>query len=68
MTGTKQPIQRLRWADLSSPKMEGAKLEEHYRETLRVLGQKGGMLGSSSERPRTRFKTQPTAPAHRGAD
>jgi type I restriction enzyme M protein len=46
MTGTKQPIpEGYRWADLSSPKMEGAKLEEHYRETLRVLGQKGGMLG-----------------------
>ena len=25
--------------------MEGAKLEEHYRETLRDLGQQGGMLG-----------------------
>jgi hypothetical protein len=25
--------------------MEGAKLEEHYRETLKVLGEQGGMLG-----------------------
>lgn len=46
LTGTEQPIPRgFRWADLSAPKMEGARLEEHYRETLRVLGQKGGMLG-----------------------
>ena len=30
---------------VSAPKMEGVKLEEHYRETLRVLGQQGGMLG-----------------------
>jgi type I restriction enzyme M protein len=41
-----QPIPKgYRWADLSAPQMEGVKLEEHYRETLRVLGQKGGMLG-----------------------
>jgi type I restriction enzyme M protein len=46
ITGGQQPIPKgYRWADLSAPQMEGAKLEEHYRETLRVLGQKGGMLG-----------------------
>jgi type I restriction enzyme M protein len=46
LTGGKQPIpEGYRWADLAAPKMEGVKLEEHYRETLRVLGQKGGMLG-----------------------
>lgn len=46
ITGHEQPIPRgYRWSDLSAPQMEGAKLEEHYRETLRVLGQKGGMLG-----------------------
>jgi type I restriction enzyme M protein len=44
--GAEQPIPRgYRWSDLSAPKMEGVKLEEHYRETLRVLGQQGGMLG-----------------------
>jgi type I restriction enzyme M protein len=35
----------LRWSDLSAPSMEGVKLEEHYRYTLRLLGQSGGMLG-----------------------
>ena len=46
LTGGQQPIPKgYRWADLSAPQMEGAKLEEHYRETLRVLGGKGGMLG-----------------------
>ncbi|MEO5799818.1 MAG: class I SAM-dependent DNA methyltransferase [Gemmatimonadales bacterium] len=34
-----------RWRDLSDPQMEGARLEEHYRETLRTLGEAGGMLG-----------------------
>jgi type I restriction enzyme M protein len=34
-----------RWTDLSAPKMEGARLEDHYRETLAVLGTEGGMLG-----------------------
>lgn len=34
-----------RWADLAKPQMEGVKLEAHYRETLRVLGEAGGMLG-----------------------
>jgi type I restriction enzyme M protein len=42
----KQPIPAgHRWADLAAPQMEGLKLEAHYRETLRVLGQQGGMLG-----------------------
>jgi len=34
-----------RWSDLSAPHMVGAKLEEHYRGTLRHLGQQSGMLG-----------------------
>ena len=34
-----------RWNDLSAPHMVGAKLEEHYRGTLRHLGQQSGMLG-----------------------
>lgn len=46
LTGKEQPIPRgYRWADLAGPSMEGVRLEEQYRETLRVLGQKGGMLG-----------------------
>jgi type I restriction enzyme M protein len=46
LTGEPQPIPKgYRWADLASPKMEGVALEEHYRETLRVLGAKSGMLG-----------------------
>jgi type I restriction enzyme M protein len=46
LTGEEQPIpKKYRWAELSSPKMEGARLEEHYRETLRELGTKPGMLG-----------------------
>src|SRR5205823_1292718 len=34
-----------RWVDLANPKMEGVKLEQHYRDTLRKLGEQGGMLG-----------------------
>ncbi|MFY9342277.1 MAG: class I SAM-dependent DNA methyltransferase [Planctomycetota bacterium] len=46
LTGEKQAIPRgHRWTDLANPQMEGSKLEQHYRETLRVLGQEGGMLG-----------------------
>jgi type I restriction enzyme M protein len=46
LTGEEQPIPKgHRWADLAGPQMEGAKLEDHYRETLRVLGTKSGMLG-----------------------
>ncbi len=46
LVGNEQPIPKgFRWTNLSSPQMTGTKLEEHYRETLRVLGQQGGMLG-----------------------
>lgn len=46
ITKEEQPIpEGYRWSDLSDPKMEGAKLEQQYRETLRKLGQSGGMLG-----------------------
>jgi type I restriction enzyme M protein len=46
LTGEKQAIPKgYRWADLASTQMEGSKLEQHYRETLRVLGLEGGMLG-----------------------
>jgi type I restriction enzyme M protein len=34
-----------RWSDLANPKMEGVKLEQHYRDTLKKLGDEGGMLG-----------------------
>jgi type I restriction enzyme M protein len=46
LTGTEQSIPKgYRWADLASPKMEGVKLEQHYRDTLKKLGESGGMLG-----------------------
>src|SRR5881409_1314423 len=46
VTGEPQAIPAgFRWVDLASPQMEGVKLEGHYRETLRVLGRQGGMLG-----------------------
>jgi type I restriction enzyme M protein len=41
-----QPIpEGYRWEDLAGPNMEGARLEQHYRETLKKLGEQGGMLG-----------------------
>jgi type I restriction enzyme M protein len=46
LTGQEQPIPKAyRWNVLSGAQMEGAKLEEHYRETLKELGAKRGMLG-----------------------
>src|SRR5688572_3261303 len=46
LTGDPQAIPAgLRWADLANPKMEGVQLEQHYRETLRKLGEQKGMLG-----------------------
>ena len=46
LVGVEQPIPvGCRWDDLAAPQMEGSKLEEHYRRTLRTLGQQGGMLG-----------------------
>ena len=46
LTGGEQPVpEGYRWRDLSAPHMEGVKLEEHYRKTLRHLGQQAGMLG-----------------------
>lgn len=42
LTQREQPIPRgYRRENLISPSMEGVRLEEHYRETLRVLGQQG---------------------------
>src|SRR5919109_3581591 len=46
LTRTEQPIPKgYRWDDLANPKMEGVKLEQHYRETLKTLGEQSGMLG-----------------------
>jgi len=46
LTGEKQPIPKgYRWEDLAGPDMEGVRIEQHYRDTLRKLGESGGMLG-----------------------
>jgi type I restriction enzyme M protein len=46
LTGEDQPIPKgYRWTDLANPKMEGVMLEQHYRDTLKKLGEQGGMLG-----------------------
>jgi type I restriction enzyme M protein len=46
LTGGEQAIAKgYRWVDLANPKMEGVKLEQHYRDTLKRLGEQGGMLG-----------------------
>src|SRR5438067_1708754 len=46
LTGEPQAIPvGFRWVDLANPKMEGVTLEQHYRDTLRKLGEQGGMLG-----------------------
>jgi type I restriction enzyme M protein len=46
LTGEPQAIPAgFRWVDLANPAMEGVKLEQHYRDTLRKLGEQGGMLG-----------------------
>jgi type I restriction enzyme M protein len=56
-TGEEQPIpEGYRWADLASPQMEGVELEQHYRETLRVLGQEGGMLGLIFEKAQNKIQ------------
>lgn len=57
LTGEEQPIPAgYRWADLASPQMEGVELEQHYRETLRVLGTQGGMLGLIFEKAQNRIQ------------
>jgi type I restriction enzyme M protein len=46
LTRVEQSIPKgFRWADLANPRTEGAKLEQHYFETLKKLGEQGGMLG-----------------------
>ncbi len=59
LTGEPQPIPKsYRWETLANPKMEGVQLEQHYRDTLKALGEQGGMLGLTSARPRTRSRTR----------
>lgn len=56
-TGAAQPIpEGYRWADLAAPEMEGVELEQHYRDTLRVLGGEGGMLGLIFEKAQNRIQ------------
>lgn len=46
MMGGEHPVpEGYRWRDLAKPDMEGSRLDEHYRKTLRHLGQQKGMLG-----------------------
>ena len=57
LTGDAQPIPAdYRWAKLAAPAMEGAELDRHYRETLRVLGARGGMLGLNFEKAQNRIQ------------
>lgn len=42
LTGEPQAVPAgFRWVDLANPKMEGVKLEQHYRDTLKKLGEQG---------------------------
>lgn len=57
LTGEKQAIPAgYRWADLAAPQMEGVELEQHYRETLRILGEQRGMLGLIFEKAQNRIQ------------
>jgi type I restriction enzyme M protein len=57
LTGEEQPIpEGHRWVDLAGPQMEGVELEQHYRETLRELGQQGGMLGLIFEKAQNKIQ------------
>ena len=57
LTGERQPIPAgYRWENLASPTMEGAELERNYRETLRILGAQGGMLGLIFEKAQNRIQ------------
>ena len=57
LTGQGQPIPAgWRWENLASSTMEGAELDQHYRETLRVLGTRGGMLGLIFEKAQNRIQ------------
>ena len=57
LMGGENPIpEGFRWSDLSAPQMEGLKLEEHYRDTLRHLGQQRGMLGLIFGKAQNKFQ------------
>lgn len=57
LTGDTQPIPKgYRWEDLASPQVEGVKLEQHYRETLQILGKQGGMLGLIFEKAQNKIQ------------
>jgi type I restriction enzyme M protein len=57
LIGKEQPIPKgYRWADLSSPQLEGVKLEQHYRDTLSTLGKQGGMLGIIFEKAQNKIQ------------
>src|SRR5687767_3179508 len=57
LTGGVQPIpEGFCWSDLAAPQMEGIELEQHYRETLRVLGLQGGMLGLIFEKAQNKIQ------------
>src|SRR5262247_451339 len=57
LTGEEQPIPKgYRWEDVSSPRMEGVALEQHYRETLAELGRRGGMLGLIFEKAQNKIQ------------
>ena len=57
LTNNEQPIPKgYRWVDLSTPQMEGVKLEQHYRDTLANLGKQGGMLGIIFEKAQNKIQ------------
>jgi type I restriction enzyme M protein len=57
LTGEEQAIPNgYRWADLAAPQMEGVELEQHYRETLRILGAEKGMLGLIFEKAQNKIQ------------
>ena len=57
LTDREQPIpEGYRWSDLANPQMEGDRLERHYRDTLRTLGQQGGMLGLIFEKAQNKIQ------------
>ncbi|MEQ8767486.1 MAG: class I SAM-dependent DNA methyltransferase [Planctomycetota bacterium] len=57
LTREEQPIPKgHRWSDLANPQMEGVELEQHYRETLAVLGSRGGMLGLIFEKAQNKIQ------------
>jgi len=57
LTAEDQPIpEGYRWSDLAAPEMEGVALEQHYRDTLKRLGQEGGMLGLVFEKAQNKIQ------------